>query len=149
MGLLEISSILGLAIIIGLIIVIVVLQREIDKVECECKKNTDLIRKESLKKSKDVIRGQVSQEFIPMFPEFPYNLSDCKFSGAPLDYIVFKGMSDLRDGNGTEIEVIFADVKVNKSQRSKVQNGIKKAIEEGRVKFETWVINEDKKLIIK
>ena len=106
-------------------------------------------RKDAVKKSKDVIRGQISEEFVTILPEFPYNMSDCKFSGAPLDYIVFNGMSALRNGEEAEIEVVFADVKVNTAQRSKVQNGIKKAIEEGRVRFETWTIDKDKKLIIK
>lgn len=106
-------------------------------------------RRDAVKKSKDVIRGQISEEFVTILPEFPYNMSDCKFSGAPLDYIVFRGMSALRDGEEAEIEVIFADVKVNTAQRSKVQNGIKKAIEEGRVRFETWTIDKNKNLKIK
>ena len=101
-------------------------------------------RKDAVKKSKDVIRGQISEEFVTILPEFPYNMSDCKFSGAPLDYIVFNGMSALRNGEEAEIEVVFADVKVNTAQRSKVQNGIKKAIEEGRVRFETWTIDKEK-----
>lgn len=106
-------------------------------------------RRDAVKKSKDVIRGQISEEFVTILPEFPYNMSDCKFSGQPIDYIIFSGMSALRDGEEAEIEVIFADVKVNTAQRSKVQNGIKKAIEEGRVRFETWTIDKDKKLKIK
>lgn len=76
-------------------------------------------------------------------------MSDCKFSGQPLDFLVFKGMSDLRDGINTEIEIIFADVKVNTSKRNKIQNEIKKAIENNRVRFETWNINNDKRIIIK
>lgn len=113
--------------------------------------NIELIkaRKESVAKSKSVTRGQIAEEFIPLFPDFPYNLSDCKFSGQPIDFIVFKGMSDLRDGKDSEIEIILADVKVNKAQRTKIQNAIKKAVEEKRFKFETWKIDENKKIAIK
>jgi predicted Holliday junction resolvase-like endonuclease len=46
-----------------------------------------------------------------LFPDFPYELSDCKFSGQPIDFIVFKNMSKVRDGEDAEIEIIIADVK--------------------------------------
>lgn len=117
------------------------------KVDYEVKLDSE--RKKAVQKSKDVTRGHISQEFIPLFPDFPYNMSDCKFSGSPLDFIVFKGMSDLRDGKDVEIEIIFADVKTNKAHRSKIQNGIKKAIENGRVSFETWTVQEDKQIKVK
>jgi predicted Holliday junction resolvase-like endonuclease len=103
-------------------------------------------RKDSLQRSKSVIRGKVSEEFIPLFPDFPYELSDCKFSGQPIDFIVFKNMSKVRDGEDAEIEIIIADVKVNKSKRTKVQNAIKKAIENKNFRFETWQIDENKKI---
>jgi predicted Holliday junction resolvase-like endonuclease len=103
-------------------------------------------RKDSLQRSKSVIRGKVSEEFIPLFPDFPYELSDCKFSGQPIDFIVFKNMSKVRDGEDAEIEIIIADVKVNKSKRTKVQNAIKKAIEDKNFRFETWQIDENKKI---
>lgn len=128
---------------------IILLDSKINKLLSLHKEEIVNARRDAVKKSKDVIRGQISEEFVTMFPGFPYSMSDSKFSGSPIDYIVFNGMSALRDGEEAEIEVIFADVKVNTAQRSKVQNGIKKAIEEGRVRFETWTIDKDKKLIIK
>lgn len=105
-------------------------------------------RSKAVQKSKDVTRGHISQEFIPIFPDFPYNMSDCKFSGNPLDFLVFKGMSDLRDGKESEIEIIFADVKTNKAKRNKIQNAIKKAIESNKVRFETWTVLENKQIKI-
>jgi len=106
-------------------------------------------REDAIKRSKDVTRGNISEEFIPLFPDFPYNMSECKFSGAPIDYIVFKGMTNVRDGTYVDMEIVFADVKVGNAKRTKVQNAIKKAIDEKRVRWETWRIGNDKKINIK
>jgi predicted Holliday junction resolvase-like endonuclease len=125
-----------------------VLNDKYTELEVSIDKQIKEARTESVKQSKAVIRGKVSEEFIPLFPDFPYNLSDCKFSGQPLDYIIFNGMSDVRDGDGKNIEIIFADVKVNTSTKSKVQLAIEKAIKDGNVRFETWNI-KDNKIIIK
>ena len=58
-------------------------------------------------------------------------------------------MSAFRDGSDAQISIILADVKVGSAQRTKVQNAIKKAVEEGRVKFETWTVDKDNKIKIK
>ena len=114
------------------------------------KHNIEIIeeRADAIKKSKAVIRGQFSEHMIPLFPDFPYSASDCKFSGQPIDYIVFNNMNSLRDGKEAPVDIIFADVKVGKAQRTKVQNAIKKAVEQGRVRWETWRIDENNKIII-
>lgn len=105
-------------------------------------------RKNAVKKSKDVTRGNIAQEFVTLLPDFPYNMSDCKFSGQPIDFLVFDGMSNLRDGNEADVEIVFADVKTNTSRNNKIQNAIKKAIENKRVRWETWNILEDKQIKI-
>ena len=106
-------------------------------------------RKDAVKRSKAVTRGNIAQEFIPLFPDFPYNLSDCKFSGQPIDFMVFENMTSVRDGTDVKVNVVLADVKVNKAQRTKVQNAIKDAVEGGRVRWETWTVAEDKTIKIK
>lgn len=105
----------------------------------------------ALDKSRNTIRGSVSEEIVSVLPGFPYNASDCKFLGQPFDYIVFNNMSATRDTNDTtdEIEIVFVDVKKNTSRLSRIQNKIKKAIVEKRVRFETWHINEDYNLKVK
>lgn len=108
------------------------------------------VRKEAIAKSKSVIRGQVSEHLVPMIPNFPYNPMDCHFIGQPIDYLVFKNMSDVRDGNTDEsIEIILTDVKVNKSQLTTIQRQIKTAVEQGRVRFEAWKLDENNKLTVK
>jgi predicted Holliday junction resolvase-like endonuclease len=100
--------------------------------------------KVAIEKSKSVIRGQVSEQLVPLFNDFPYTLSDIKFSGQPIDYLVFDGMSGVRDGNSGEITIIFADVKTGVANKSKVQREISNAIKNGRIRFETWVVNNGK-----
>lgn len=105
------------------------------------------IRTEAIKQSKSVTRGQLSEQLLPLLPDFKYNPSDCKFVGQPIDYIIYSGMSNARDSGEGEITVIFAEIKQGKSSRTKIQNRIKKAIEAGRVKFETIKLDYENKII--
>jgi len=103
-----------------------------------------------IQKSKEVIRGKVTEELLPLLPGFPYQLSDCKFFGSPIDYIVFKNMSNYRDGINTDpVDIIIADVKNNKSSNTPIQNQIKKAIIEKRFTFESWLIDDQNNITIK
>lgn len=75
-------------------------------------------REDSVKKSKEVITGKVTEQLIPYFPDFKYNPKDMHFIGSPIDYLVFNGLDA---GNLTEI--ILLEVKNGKStlnQREKM-----------------------------
>lgn len=124
-------------------------KQELEKTIEEAKLAEEKIRKESLEASRNTIRGQVSEEIIPLSKNFPHSLSDCKFFGQPIDYIVFDGLSDYRDGKDRQISIVFADVKTGNAKLSKVQRGIREAIGNGRVRFETWKFDNDNKLSIK
>lgn len=122
------------------------------KLELEIEYDKQLSQKinTGVQKSKEVIRGKVTEELLPLLPGFPYQLSDCKFFGSPIDYIVFKNMSNYRDGINTDpVDIIIADVKNNKSSNTPIQNQIKKAVLENRVSFETWQIDEQNNITIK
>lgn len=95
--------------------------------------------RKSVATSRAVIKGQIAEQFAPLLPQFPYLPSDSKFLGDPVDYIVFDGYTDLRDGTGhpDDIEVIFIDIKSGGARLSKGQQAIQRAIEQGRVRFET------------
>jgi predicted Holliday junction resolvase-like endonuclease len=112
------------------------------EMELEKASEIDKAVQKALQQSRNVVRGQIAEELLPLFPDFPYVLSDCKFIGKPIDYIVFDGMSEKRDSNEGDVTVIFADVKVNKARRTKVQNEIRKAIIDGRFRFETWYVKD-------
>lgn len=125
-------------------------KRRIEAMEKKHREQIAQERANAVKQSKAVTRGKVSEEMLPMFPDFPYNLEDSKFMGMPVDYIIFDGMSEFRDGNkDKEITIILADVKYNTARRTAVQSAIKKAIDNGRIKFQTMKVSEDNALKIK
>lgn len=88
------------------------------------------IRKKATQQSRAVIGGQVSEQLAPFLPHFPYNPSEARFIGKPVDFLVFKGM----DNKHIE-EVIFVEVKTGKSALSTQEQALKKAIENKRVSF--------------
>jgi predicted Holliday junction resolvase-like endonuclease len=91
--------------------------------------------------SRNVIRGSISEQLAPLIaPDMrKYNLSDLKFFGQPVDYIVFDGMSDERDGetNTGNIQIVFLDVKTGNARLSPIQEKIKSAVEKGNIRWET------------
>ena len=89
-------------------------------------------RKDALDRSRAVIKGNVSEHLAPYIPDFEHQPSDARFLGSPIDYMVFDGMS-----TGEEINVYIVDIKTGNSRLTALQRRIKKAVEEGRVHFET------------
>ena len=145
----------GLAIIIGICIGVVVttlvlsntrngrIQAEYEKyiaeLELEHQQALSNAQKRSVNTSRAVLKGRMAEQLAPILPEFQYLPSDAKFLGDPVDYVIFDGYSDFRDGEGTaqDIEVILLDVKSGGARLTKGQQAIAQAIREGRVRFET------------
>ena len=99
-------------------------------------------RKESVDKSRAVIRGQATEHLAPYVMQ-NINPKDCRFMGNPIDYVVFDGLSDITDKVAKDIkQVIFVDVKTGKSNLTTVQRRIRDAIKDGRVSFQ--IVNPDK-----
>ena len=95
---------------------------------------SDVLEKEkhkALNKSRSVIKGQLVEQFAPFTHDFPCNTTECNFQGKPIDFIGFKGLDD----SNVE-EIIFIEIKSGNSQLSQVQKSVKRAIQEGRVRFE-------------
>jgi predicted Holliday junction resolvase-like endonuclease len=87
-------------------------------------------RKDAIERSRGVLKGQFSEQLAPYFPDFSFDPSECRFIGKPIDFVVFKGASE------KEItEVIFVEVKSGNAKLSNQERGLKKAIEEGRVRW--------------
>ena len=100
--------------------------------------------KEATKKSNDaqryVVKGKTAEQMAPLLPEFCnlFDPSDARFLGAPLDYIIYNGMSKFNNGeNDVDIEIVFLDTKTGNASLNKIQKAIEKAIIAGRVRFET------------
>lgn len=87
-------------------------------------------KKKALDKSRSILKGQLSEQFAPFGPNFPCSTTECSFLGRPIDFIGYKGL----DNKFVE-EVLFIEIKSGSSQLTPVQKSIKRAIEEGRVRF--------------
>jgi predicted Holliday junction resolvase-like endonuclease len=101
-------------------------------------------RNDSVDKSSAVIRGKVTEELVSLIPGFPFEGSDCKFFGTPIDYIIFNGMSRVRDGEQESIdEILFVDIKTGKATLSPVERKIKECVNEKRVRWITIHVGEN------
>lgn len=90
-------------------------------------------RAAAITKSRSVLKGKISEEMAPLVEGWKWEISDCRFYGSPVDYVVYKGLSN----NNVE-EILFVDVKTNTATLSPRQKQIKKCIEEGRVSWVTF-----------
>ncbi|MBT3314155.1 MAG: Holliday junction resolvase [Anaerolineae bacterium] len=88
------------------------------------------IRKDAASKSQSTLIGKITEHFIPYLPDFPYNPQDARFLGAPIDFIVFDGLS-----TGEIKEVVLVEVKTNKGSLSKRERQLRDAVNEGKVKW--------------
>lgn len=91
----------------------------------------------SLSTQRAVIKGQLAEQLYPLSIDCPYTLSDMKFIGMPIDYIIFDGYTQCKDGDGEIREIIFADIKTGKATLSPHQRSIRDAVNSGRVRWET------------
>ena len=95
-------------------------------------------RKDAIAKSRAVLGGLFSEQLAPYLPDFPYNPSEVRFIGKPIDFIVFKG------ADNKEIkEVVFVEVKSGKAKINNHEKNLKNAIEKKRVRWEEYRIPED------
>ena len=117
-----------------LLVYILYLKKKMNyEIKRKLKEKEEDIRKDAVERSRSTLKGKISEHLAPFSEEFEYNASDARFLGSPIDYVVFDGMSD----GSEEIKIVFADVKTGSSKLSSVQRKIKKAVEEGQVKWST------------
>ena len=91
------------------------------------------IRQDAIKRSREVIHGKVTEHLIPYFPAFPWNPSDARFLGSPIDFIVFDGLSE-----GAVREIILVEVKSGaRKVLSSRERSVARCIERGEISFRT------------
>lgn len=96
------------------------------------------IKKETLERSRAVLKGKISEQLITLIPSFPYNPADARFLGNPIDYIIFDGYTQVKDNKEGKIKIIFLDVKKGESAKlSRTEKAIEEAIKNKRVEFAT------------
>jgi len=108
------------------------------KIEC-----TNAIRKDSVNRSRSTLKGRISEQMAPLLPEFPYSPADARFIGNPVDFIVFDGYTKVKDEGGDSIRIVLVEMKKGKGKLSREESMIKRAVEEGRVSWQTIVIKDE------
>lgn len=120
------------------------LEKQIDVLSLEMAKWKDEELGKAIKssniKSRSILRGKNAEHYVPFSDDFleEFSPSDAKFLGNPIDYVIFKNASKITDKEEADVEIVFADVKTGKSQLTKLQRCIKKAVEEGRISWRTF-----------
>jgi|SRR3989344_163607 len=95
------------------------------------------IRESAIKHSRAVLAGQFSEQLAPFLPDFPYNPSEARFVGKPIDFVVFKGLDEK-----SPQEIIFVEVKSGKSKNSDVEKKLKDVIDNKKVRWEEYRVPE-------
>jgi predicted Holliday junction resolvase-like endonuclease len=93
----------------------------------------------SLEAQRHVIKGKISEQLFPLLYEKAGNLSDFRFIGSPIDYIVFEGLSD-GDASNDKVDIKFIEVKTGNARLSSTEERIKNAVEDKRVTWEEITI---------
>ncbi len=104
--------------------------------KAKLKKLLESERKDALKRSRSVIKGQVAEQMAPFLPNFPANSSEVRFIGKPLDFVAFNGMSE-----GKIEDISFIEVKTGTSELSPIEKSLKEAVRLGKIKYVEYRIN--------
>ena len=117
---------------------------EIDRLKDTHQRELELARKDAVDKLRAAIKGQAAERMAPFSPGFMYLPSDMHFIGYPIDYIVFKGLTGLRDNGDDEasLEVVLLEIKQGQSRLSPYQKAIKDAVDQKRVRFVTMTVGD-------
>jgi len=89
------------------------------------------VRKDAVVRSKRALMGKGVEHLAPYLPEFPYEPSDARFIGSPVDLIIFKGNTQ-----GMPEELVFIEVKSGKGSLSRNERIWRDLIRQGKVRWE-------------
>ena len=90
-------------------------------------------KKAAVRRSRSVLSGMFAEQLAPYLPNFPFSPTEAKFIGAPIDFLVFKGM----DAQHIE-EVIFVEVKSGSARLNHNERSLKDAIINKRVRWHEY-----------
>jgi predicted Holliday junction resolvase-like endonuclease len=90
-------------------------------------------KKAAVRRSRSVLSGMFAEQLAPYLPNFPFSPTEAKFIGAPIDFLVFKGM----DAQHIE-EVIFVEVKSGSARLNHNERSLREAIENKRVRWHEY-----------
>lgn len=106
--------------------------------ELEFREREREVRQDSVDRSRSTLSGQVLERLAPHFPEFPYDPTDLRFIGTPVDYIVFDGLAE-----GEVQEVVFLEVKSGRSNLTTRERRVRDAVEAGAVRWDVYRVPDE------
>lgn len=87
-------------------------------------------RGDAVKRSRAVLGGLAAEQLAPYLPGFPFDPTELRFVGKPVDFIAFVG-----SGAGRIEEVAFVEVKSGGASLSPVERSLRDAIAAGKVRW--------------
>ncbi len=96
------------------------------------------IRQDSVDRSRATLSGQFLEKLAPHLPDFPYDPTDVRFLGTPVDYVVFDGLAA-----GEVDEIVFLEVKSGRSTLSSSQRRVRDAVEAGAVRWDVYRVPDE------
>jgi predicted Holliday junction resolvase-like endonuclease len=87
-------------------------------------------RGDAVKRSRAVLGGLAAEQLAPYLPGFPFDPTELRFIGKPVDFIAFVGSS-----RGRIEEVAFVEVKSGGAALSPVERSLRDAVKGGRVSW--------------
>jgi len=90
-------------------------------------------KKAAVQRSRSVLSGMFAEQLAPYLPNFPFSPTEAKFIGAPIDFLIFKGI----DAQHIE-EVIFVEVKSGSARLNHNEHSLKDAIDNKRVRWHEY-----------
>ncbi len=128
------------AIIVILLVYVAYLKRSVGlEVEKRVLEREDLIRKDALDRSRASLKGRLSEQIVPFLEQFHYNPADARFIGSPIDFVIFDGYTDVKDGGADKpIGVVLMEIKKGRyASLSQEERRIEEGVKKGMVKWET------------
>jgi predicted Holliday junction resolvase-like endonuclease len=87
-------------------------------------------REDAVRRSRAVLGGLAAEQLAPYLPGFPFDPTELRFIGKPVDFIAFVGASA-----GKIEEVAFVEVKSGTASLSPAERSLREAVKAGRVRW--------------
>jgi predicted Holliday junction resolvase-like endonuclease len=87
-------------------------------------------REDAVKRSRAVLGGLYSEQLAPYLPGFPFDPTEVRFVGKPVDFVAFVGAA-----SGRIEEVAFVEVKSGNASLNPIERSLRDAISKGKVRW--------------
>ncbi len=94
------------------------------------KLSSNIEYEKSLRRSQSTRYGQISEQFLPLVAQYPYNPKDFRFLGTPIDGLQFE-----------DDKIVLVEFKAANSNLSTRQRKVRDLVNNGKVEFREIRIN--------